>query len=88
MLDLRWRDGLKPLISTHNAGLTRLGTLCRPPPEAHRPALDLRGRDDLEQLVKDTGREYRTYKYYAKMAPEPFDVRHTSAKSGNCCPLL
>ncbi len=47
---------------------------CRPPPEAHRPALDLRGRGDLDELIEATGRPYRTYNYYAPTESPPFDV--------------
>lgn len=44
-----------------------------PPPESHRPALDLRGRSDLDELVEATGRPYRTYNYYAPTESPPFD---------------
>ena len=47
---------------------------CRPPPEVHRPALDLRGRGDLDELIEATGRPYRTYNYYAPTESPPFDV--------------
>lgn len=52
---------------------------CRPPPESHRPALDLRGRGDLEELVEATGRPYRTYNYYAPTESPPFDVSAPAA---------
>ncbi len=47
----------------------------RPPPEAHRPRLDLRGRSDIESLVEETGRPYHTLRYWTEMADQDFDVR-------------
>jgi hypothetical protein len=60
---------------------------CRPPPEAHRPALDLRGRGDLDELVEATGRPYRTYNYYAPTESPPFDVSEPPPLSSGSPPF-
>lgn len=36
-----------------------------PPPESHRPAMDLRGKGDLDELIRVSGREYRRRRYWA-----------------------
>jgi hypothetical protein len=61
---------------------------CRPPPEAHRPALDLRGRGDLDELVEATGRPYRTYNYYAPTESPPFDVSEPPLAAAAPRPLM
>ena len=43
--------------------------VCRPPPESHRPRLDLRGRgpEDIPHILKATGRSYRPYRYWMQL---------------------
>lgn len=36
-----------------------------PPPESHRPAMDLRGKGDLSDLILASGRQYRRRRYWA-----------------------
>lgn len=35
-----------------------------PPPESHRPAMDLRGKGDLNDLIRASGRKYRRRRYW------------------------
>ena len=43
-----------------------LGGARRPPPEAHRAAMDLRGKADLQKLMEVSGRPYRRRRFFAK----------------------
>lgn len=43
------------------------------------PALDLRGRGDLDELCKLTGRDYHTNSYWTQTEAPPFDVSALSS---------
>jgi hypothetical protein len=71
----RWPVQLELLSPAHAADLL-------PPPEAHRPTLDLRGRDNIESLVEETGRPYHVRRYWTEMGDQGFDCDEEAEEEG------